>query len=524
MRPRRPRPPLAVAAVLGLLLGCGRCGESPAPPERLLPATGTFALLLPRLGDSATDLGLLVRAALSVPAASGLGEQVAAVKAQLGFDPLDPEGLRGVGLDPGRAAGASLLYHPQGGVLLALPLADRAAAEALLARLARDRLGATEREERGAVVVLRQPGGPAALAYAAARGNLLLASGPAAPEHVAEAAGRAEADALSASPAFQAIRAAAGDRPGALLYARSGGHEVPALLRDGVGLALRGTASGAMLRLLVLLPPERAEVWREVLGGEAGLAAGKEELARLPEGMFAAGRLGGSPAALARRLGYLYPAEAAALAGAGLDPVRDLAAHLAPGAAAGLWLPPALDLPAVARSGAAAARDPFRLLHPGLRWRVADAAGLRSGLSKLARALPALGIAPVAEGPDGWSAPVGGGRLAWRLAGDHLYLAGGPGRLEALQAAGARFAAPTPTSRAALEGGEAAGVLDVGRLVAGFRALPGSSFGTGPDGFVMRALVERFLEPASHLTAVSLRLELLPGAARVDLAIEGGVR
>jgi hypothetical protein len=67
-------------------------------------------------------------------------------------------------------------------------------------------------------------------------------------------------------------------------------------------------------------------------------------------------------------------------------------------------------------------------------------------------------------------------------------------------------------------------VLDVGRLVAGFRGLPGASFGTGPDGFVMRALVERFLEPASHLTAVSARLELLPGAARLELSVEGGLR
>jgi len=526
MRLRRPSRLLAFATALGLLAGCGRCGgEPPAPPERLLPADAAAAVLLPRLGDSAGELGLLLRALLSVPAAAGLAEPVAAVRAQLGFDPLDPEGLAGAGLDPGRPAGASLLREGDRGLLLALPLADRARADALLARLARDRLGASARQELGPAVLFRRPDGPAAaLAYAVARGNLLLASGPSSPERVTAAASRAEAGALSAHPAFQAARTALGDRLTALAFAPGSALGEISLARDGAALGLRGTASGAMLRLVLLLPPERAEAWRQALGGEAGLAAGNEELRRLPAGVFAAGRLGGSPAALARRLGYLYPAKAALLAGAGLDPVRDLAAHLAPGAAAGLWLPPSLDLPALSRSGAAAARDPFRLLHLGVRWRVGDAAGLRAGLQKLARAGPALGLAVAADGPDGWSAPVGGGQLAWRLEGAHLLLAGGPGRLEALRSPGPRFAAPTPTSRSALEGGEAAAGLDVGRLVAAFRALPGASFGTGPDGFVMRALVERFLEPASALTAISLRLELLPGAARVELSVEGGAR
>ncbi len=529
MRPRCPSRLLALAAVLGLLAACGRCGGEPAaPPERLLPADAAAALLLPRLGDSAAELGLLLRALLSVPAAAGLAEQVAAVRAQLGFDPLDPGGLAGVGLDPARPAGAALA-RDDGGLLLALPLGERERLEGLLSRLARDRLGAGVREERRAegvpVVLFRRADGPAAaLAYAVARGNVLLASGPGAPERVGAAASRGQAASLGQSPAFQAARAALGDRLTALAYAPGSTMGDIAVGRDGAAMALRSTPSGAMLRLVLLLSPERAEVWREVLGGDAGRQAGQEELRRLPGAMFAVGRLGGSPAALARRLGYLYPARAALLAGAGLDPVRDLAAHLAPGAAAGLWLPPALDLPGVARSGAAAARDPFRLLHLGLRWRVADAAGLRAGLQKLARAAPALGLAVTGDGPDGWSAPVGGGRLAWRLEDGHLLVAGGLDRIEALRQPARRFEAPTPTSRAALEGGEAAAALDVGRLVAGFRSLPGASFGTGPDGFVMRALVERFLEPASALSAVTVRLELLPGAARVELAVEGGVR
>jgi len=62
--------------------------------------------------------------------------------------------------------------------------------------------------------------------------------------------------------------------------------------------------------------------------------------------------------------------------------------------------------------------------------------------------------------------------------------------------------------------------VDFPGLVRRVRELPPEAFGTGPDGFVMRALVDRFLEPASHLAAASLRLEVIPGAARIDLAVE----
>jgi hypothetical protein len=126
---------------------------------------------------------------------------------------------------------------------------------------------------------------------------------------------------------------------------------------------------------------------------------------------------------------------------------------------------------------------------------------------------------PLPGGAPSWRAAVGGGQLAWALEGDRLLLAGGAGRLEAMRAGGG-WRPPTEASRAALDSGGAAAALDFGRLVGSFQALPPEVFGTGPDGFVLRALADRFLEPASHLAAASLRLEVLPAAARVDLEIE----
>ncbi len=50
--------------------------------------------------------------------------------------------------------------------------------------------------------------------------------------------------------------------------------------------------------------------------------------------------------------------------------------------------------------------------------------------------------------------------------------------------------------------------------------MPEEAFGSGPSGFVMRSLVDRFLEPASRLSALSVRAELAEGALVVALEVE----
>jgi hypothetical protein len=534
MRPRlqRPRLPAARAAALALLAaGCGRCGRpAAAPPERWLPDDARGALVLPKLGEAASQLSALLHTALSVPAAAGLSEPWAALRTQLGFDPLDPAGLAGAGLDPERGAAAAAT--PAGPVLLVLPLADADRLDALLTRLARERLGAAVREEAGAgaarvVQIRRAAGQPPALAWAVLPGAALVASGPGCAAAVADAAARPESASLLASAPFAAARGALGAGLSAIAFApgASLAADLPPA-RDGAAIGLRAGGGGLLLRAALLLPPARAEVWREVAGGEGAAAAGQEELARLPAGLFAAGRFGGDPAALARRVSYALPPEAAArLARARLDLVGDLAAHLAPGAAAGLWLAPGFDPAAFSGGVAAAARDPFRLVHLAGLVRVRDREKLRAGLERLARAGPALGARissrPIAGG-GAWSARVGGGQVSWALEGERLFFAGGSGAgpLAALRAGRDGWTPPTAAARAALASGGAAAVLDFGSLVRSFRTLPGEAFGTGPDGFVVRALVDRFLEPASHLAAASLRLEVLPGAARIDLEVE----
>jgi hypothetical protein len=64
----------------------------------------------------------------------------------------------------------------------------------------------------------------------------------------------------------------------------------------------------------------------------------------------------------------------------------------------------------------------------------------------------------------------------------------------------------------------------VPRLVAAVRALPDEAFGGGPSAFVMRSLLERFLDPASRLAASSLRADLAEGALLLSLDVEAAPR
>jgi hypothetical protein len=132
-----------------------------------------------------------------------------------------------------------------------------------------------------------------------------------------------------------------------------------------------------------------------------------------------------------------------------------------------------------------------------------------------------------AAAPDGvHRVRTGSGELAWRVdaVAHRIVAAGGaPGRLEALEArlaGGEGFRPPTQDAQGALSGGLGGAVLVPPRIVAAVRAMPEEAFGTGPSGFVMRSLVDRFLEPASRISALSLEAHLAEGALVLALEVE----
>jgi hypothetical protein len=526
---------LALVLLAGLAVPACRREAAGPPPERWLPAEGSAAVVVPGLGEAARQLGAVYRTVATVPAATALADAWAAVKLQVGFDPLEPRGLEEAGLDPAGGAAVSLARgRPPVAVL---PVADLGRFDATARRLARDRLGAGQRVATMGgghqVVVFRREAAaaaPPALAYAVAGRYALVATGPGAAAAVTAAASLEAARSLWRSAAWAEALAGLGPGYPALAFAPA---RSPALAdlpaaRDGAALGVRATSGSLGVRLWLRLAPDRAPGWAALagVGPEAARAAGLEEARLVAPDAALAVRWGGDLAALWRRAHPWLPARLTrALASARLDLESELLSGLAPGAALSLSIAPTFTLAEFSSPSPDLRRaDPFRLLKLEIAARVRDPARVRAFSARVAQAAPRLG-ARVATRGAAWTLGFGKGQLAWSLQGERLLVAGGPGRLEDLErrvAGGSGgYQAPSADARAGLEGGVGGAVLDVEHLVASVQALPDEAYGTGPNAFVMRSLADRLLEPAARVRGATLRFDLLPAAALFDLEIEG---
>jgi hypothetical protein len=533
--PRRAAPSLALLAACVVASGCTcRPGTSGAPPERFLPADVELALIVPEAGRAARELATLHALVAGFPGASDLASARGALAAQLGFDPLDPEALAGAGIEPRRGAALARWRRPGAGgapttaQLVVLPVRSADALDALVTRVARDRLGAglREREDHGGhpVDVFRPaPGTPATLAYAVVDGSALVAPGPAGPDLVAEAAARTADASLGASAAFRTARAALGDRYAAMMLVPPGSRRLDGLwmVKDGLAVGTSADGGGVRLGAAVLLDAREPSF-------RALAAAGKARalVARLDPSAPLVATWDGDPAALGRKLVPLFPrTEPARLAARGLEPQRDLFDPLAPGAAVALSLAP--DLQVTALSEEAFRYDPLRLLRFEAVLPLRDPDAALAASERLVRApAPRRGTPPPA-GPRVFRLPTAHGEIAWIVDAEarRLVGAGGaPGALDAvrerLARGGTGFEAPTKAAGDALEGGLGGAVVDVQKLVKAVRALPDETYGEGPTAFVMRSVVDRFVEPAARLAAVSVEGELASGALVVHVALE----
>ncbi|HSN90846.1 MAG TPA: hypothetical protein VLS93_06430 [Anaeromyxobacteraceae bacterium] len=511
-------PAIALAAGLALSLGCRGCGSPPpAPPERFVPAGARAAVIVPGIDGAAADAGALLRAAASFPGAAALPEAHAAVASQLGLDPVDPRALERAGIDASR--GAALAWSG-GKLVLVLPVRDRGDLVDLVARLARDRAGATSRatERVGGVEVstFGAPGREPAAALAFRDRTALLASGPGAQAAVAAAASLEPAASLDEDVRYRALRRALGEGRAAIAFLPPGAFP-PARAEGSPSGAMAAAVEASEARLTIaaaILPPEG--------GSFADLAAGPASPAPLaalaPAAATAAWN--GDPGALARRLLPLAPArDREWLAARGIDLQRDVFDLLGPGAAGAASLAPGAGIAAL--SGDVLRTDPIRLLRFEAVAPLRDAARAREVSARIAR-LAGARPGAAGAGPSRYRVRTRSGEIAWEIdaARARIALAGGaPGGLDALL--GRLAAAPAGGAGAgALAGGLGGLALDVPRLVESVRALPPEAFGEGPNAFVLRSVVDRFVAPAEGLAAVSLRADLADGALRLVIEVE----
>jgi hypothetical protein len=213
-----------------------------------------------------------------------------------------------------------------------------------------------------------------------------------------------------------------------------------------------------------------------------------------------------------------------ALAAGDIDPLRDIAPALAPGAAIAIALSPTAKLSAVVDYGILdwRTRSPFESLQLVALAPVADEARLSRALQSLAKALPKAG-AEVQRTSDGWQVRYAGGEgprfgLATVAGQKVAWLAGGFGSrdLGAILAA-----ARDPSLPPVLAQDPGAAVrIDLGALAARVRSLPDSTYGTGPQAYVARSVVGQIIEP---LSAVRVTVSAIPTdrglRADIDVAL-----
>ncbi|HSM91480.1 MAG TPA: hypothetical protein VLT47_01265, partial [Anaeromyxobacteraceae bacterium] len=434
MRPLLQSGPGLALIALAALAACARCGGAAGPPpERWVAAGVTAAIVVPELRGAARSGAEFYLTAQDFPGTSDLPSLRASISAQLGFDPLDLGALRDAGIDTRRGMAIGFPAEPATGggraaPLLVLPVSNRAAAEGLVRRIARDRLGAGERtvEAVGAaqVAVYRQrPGAPPALASADGDDCLLLAAGPEGPSTVARASALAEGDSLAASAAWRAVRRIAGEGAAIIGYVPAGSSALDGVgaVRDGAAIVLTARPRRLSARLVALLGDREAGLRALAGDGAGGLLA-----ARLDPAAALVGRFDGNPALLADEVLSAVPllARAGPMA-AGVDLRRDLFGALAPGAAASASLAPRIDLATL--DARTLRRDPLRLVQFELVAPLADPARIAALSDRIVRL---AGQRPRPGGP--WALPTGSGEVAWTIDDGRLLATGGaPGRLAA---------------------------------------------------------------------------------------------
>jgi hypothetical protein len=292
-------------------------------------------------------------------------------------------------------------------------------------------------------------------------------------------------------------------------------------VKDGIALGFGGASDRVRISAAVLLGA-REPSFRAL----AAEGHGADLVARLDPGAAVVGVWDGDFAALGTKLvPLLSPRTRARLEAARIDPQRDLFGLLAPGAAASLSLAPGLDVASLSEERVRA--DPLRLVQLEAIAALKDPDAAVAVSERLTRAAdPRRPVRPVGAGDRGrYRIETGSGEIAWRIDGDRLALAGGPpGKLDALltrlAGAGGGFRAPTPRAGNALRNGLGGAVVEVQHLLGSVRALPEEAFGTGPTGFVMRSVVDRLVEPAARLSAISVHAGLGEGALRIDVEAE----
>jgi hypothetical protein len=530
---------IALVLALATAAGCARCGapKTVAPPDRFVAANAVAVLVVPRLSVFAQQSADLLATAATFPGGKELSDGRAVIANRLTFDPFDSASIAATGLDPSRGLALSGLVGKGGennpDVLLSLPIADAVKFEAAVAKLAKERLDATERKvEAGAPEVITWgmgAGGPVLFAYAVVEQTALVSFGPAAIEAVRAAAAIPATGSIGTAPGYQKSMKALGDGLAFQFYVPPSSpalKEVPQL-KDGFAAGIRAGKDRIGLAAAMLLGPREAAIRAAVAKGESAAL-----LAKLDPGAAWVARGDGDPGQSADVQTVVDAMTKQGIPEPVVELLKDFLGSLGTGSALGIGvIPPAADsktklgaapLSAVRAEFLASLKDPAKMT--AAIQRAIDMATEQAEAAPQPKGKKAKKGAPAKPdfGKNPWRFPLPGGEIAATVTDGKLAVVIGPARaLEALLSrTGTVFKGPTAASDKALRSSTGGMYIDVPMLAKAAQSVPESAIADGGEGAMVKSMIDQWSASAARITAISVSGDLLEGAARGELLVE----
>lgn len=519
--------------VLPLALGlaaCSRCGKGAGGPTdlaRALPKDAEVVLLVPHLGDFGQKVALLQRLKLASFIAQLQGfstaeDYVSAITSQAGVDFRSKEALRKAGIDPDLGLGVAL--YRDGRAYSVLGVHDAKALKETVARLARDRLGASgvaDSEKDGVRVVTfaRSAGGAPELGLAFKDRLAFLAAGTSAAQLPAFAALAPEASMANNPQLAAGLQRLPAERD-LWVHLPAEAPQSRAELLKGATFTARLAPDAVVVRADVPWINLRNEL--DVLTKKPG----PDLFPVLPKDAFLVARFSGDPALLAPFLPYVWGhAVQRAVEETHFDVKAEVLDNLMPGAVASLSLAPEVKLAGGVPALDVRRTNPFRFVHLVAAAQVKDPAKAGQMLELLPPLATRVGATLKPEERAGHKVLIAsyaqGEGTHVALDGKTLLLAAPEARLvEALgkvdtPAPGAPLA--DPELMKLFDERALALVVDLRRLSDSVKALPPEAWGVG--GFAMKATTVRWLDATDDLKAITVGLSAKETALQAELVL-----
>jgi hypothetical protein len=529
--------PVALAFVITLATaaGCSKCGGAPKtlpPTDRFVASNSAAVMIVPSLSALAQQSADVLATAGTFPGGKDLLDVRAVIGNRLTFDPFDPASIAGTGLDPARGLALSGIDDKGTDNVLALPIADAAKFEVAVAKLAKERLDATERKvEAGTPEVITWgagAGAPVLFAYAVVEQTALVSYGPAAVAAVRAAAAVPAGGSIASTAGYQKSMKALGDGLAFQFYVPASSpalKEVPQL-KDGFAAGIRGGRDRIGVAAAMLLGPREAGIRAAIAKGESAAL-----LAKLDPGAFWVARADNDPGQSTDVQTVVDAMAKQGIPEPVIELLKDFLGSLGTGSALGFGV-----IPPQAGSKVMLVEAPAAAIRAEFLASLKDPARMTSAIQRAVDMVAAQAAPPAPKGKKAkkgapatpgfgknpWRFPLPGGEIAAAVADGKFALVAGPaGALEALIArTGTVFKGPTPTADKALKSGTGGMYIDIPKLAAAAQSVPESSIAEGGQGAMMKSMVDQWAASAARITAISVGGDIVDGAARGELLVE----